>query len=371
MYYYAYHTTINKLQQYELSFEEIMSGVLNTPTTVKDPIHVIRTIPIERLSNAMHEKYRNTINTLSHWIEQNSHIAYRTDDMSEFYRHFEVPKANGGTRPIDEPIYELKRLHQTLLAILQSFGPIESNNAYGYVQNRSIIDAQKTHQRRNHKYFLAMDLHNFFGSCTEDWIKTQLQQIPFFAAWKLQNETTYNGFIHICCLKGVLPQGSPLSPWLTNQLMVPIDYTIQQYCIEHNITYTRYADDMLFSANHRMSAIPLKVNQIISILSPLSINETKTKLTTNCGKNYHLGLLINKDNNITVGNKKKEIFRAQLTNFAHNHTTTTIEEAQSLLGLLNYYIQVEPTYFKNLLTKYNQKFTMNIEESLKTIIRTR
>lgn len=50
--------------------------------------------------------------------------------------------------------------------------------------------------------------------------------------------------------KNILPMGFPCSPFVSNLVLRPFDIVISKYCQLNNITYTRYADDMLFSASH-------------------------------------------------------------------------------------------------------------------------
>ena len=97
--------------------------------------------------------------------------------------------------------------------------------------------------------------------------------------------------------------------------------------------------------------------------TPLQLNHAKTRITSINGKNFNLGLMLNKERNITVGNKAKELMRAKLSNFAQHSATKG--EAEELHGLLNYYLQIEPEYFQGLLTRYSRKYNMDILRSLR------
>lgn len=59
----------------------------------------------------------------------------------------------------------------------------------------------------------------------------------------------FNTAISLCFLHGGLPQGTPISPMITNIMMIPIDYKLfnSLHDEESTFVYTRYADDMLIS----------------------------------------------------------------------------------------------------------------------------
>ena len=181
-----------------------------------------------------------------------------------------------------------------------------------------------------------------------------------------------DAFIHFCTLKDVLPQGTPLSPFLTNAIMIPIDYEISKTVYEHHGCYTRYADDILISTTSPNACNHMKQVVLENLTdTPLTLNEAKTRINSINGKNFNLGLMLNKDRNITIGYKKKEQFRARLSQFCWLHATYSYQEATELMGLLSYYKQIEPDYFRKLLTKYQSKYRIDIEQTLKNIINAR
>lgn len=286
-------------------------------------------------------------------------------DMAQLYSHFRIPKASGGYRPIDAPTPWLKNTQRIIMDTIQNTGYVHAHTAaYAYVKGRTAKDAVERHQRTGHTYYVKTDLSGFFNSCTKEFVKAQLIQIPIF--WMLNRTDILNKILHIACLNGALPQGSPLSPWLTNQVMLPIDFKITRFCSQHNITYTRYADDMTFSSNaDNLERILNMLNEVLEG-TPLCINEDKTRQTKISGRNWQLGLMVNQENKITVGYKKKEIFKSMVHNFLTKPETQTKELAQQIMGLLSYYTMVEPEFFDQLLTKTNQKYNIDLQQLLKT-----
>ena len=55
----------------------------------------------------------------------------------------------------------------------------------------------------------------------------------------------------LTCYEGVLPQGAPTSPIISNLICQILDYKIIELCQEYHLTYTRYADDLTFSTNEK------------------------------------------------------------------------------------------------------------------------
>ena len=100
------------------------------------------------------------------------------------------------------------------------------------------IDALKRHQRNNSRWFLKLDFSNFFGSTTHEFVLRQLSSIfPYSEIVKSERgREALSKALSLCFLNGVLPQGTPFSPTITNIMMIPIDHAIAKMCREHNRT---------------------------------------------------------------------------------------------------------------------------------------
>ena len=287
--------------------------------------------------------------------------SYANVDMSAFYTTFQIPKHSGGMRTIQAPNEEIKQQMQNMLMLFQNF-LYPNQAAFAYVKHRTIKDAIEEHQSKQFKWFLHLDLHDFFGSCNPTFIKEQLRKTPFFAYWP---EELMSNFLHYCMLDNSLPQGTPLSPFITNMIMGTFDQKTRIQCVQHNGCYTRYADDMLISSTSKTALEHMK-NIVLQNLreTPFQLNEEKTKVSSIYGKNWNLGLMLNKDQNITVGYKNKERIRATLNDFCRNTQQWESQGAMELLGKLQYFISIEPEYFQNLLTKYGEKFNIDIRQTI-------
>ncbi len=278
------------------------------------------------------------------------------------YTTFQIPKASGGTRTIKTlEAEENERAKRYAKAITHHIGALPHDAAYAYIPGRDCKKAIERHQSNGANWFLKLDLKNFFDNCTPEVVATQLKKIyPFFAS-------PYNTdkFLHllsnIAYDNGSLPQGSPLSPVLTNLLMVPFDHGLSRalhaYSDEH-LTYTRYADDILISSRKEMVVEDI-VNIVKLVLKecdlPFELNETKTRYGSKAGRNWNLGIMYNKDNNLTVGHKRKHRLKTMLFKF-YTEAEHEVAFLQELQGELAYMRNIEPDYYNHLDTWVKSKY---------------
>lgn len=275
-------------------------------------------------------------------------------EIASQYTTYKIKKKTGGFRTISAPTEDLKQLQRIILNTLQTFNTLAHDSAYAYIKGRSIYDAIARHKQNNSKWFLKIDLQSFFDSCTKDFIYQQLIKIyPFKLLILDENcDKIIKQLINIACLNGILPQGNPLAPYLTNLIMLPIDYALNMLAP----VYTRYSDDMLFSARTKPD-LNKTIKNIETILenTPLKIKYEKTRLGSINGSNWNLGLMLNKDNLITVGHEKKRKYKAAIDQFLRNPEIYDTKAIQKLSGITAYYLHIEPDYFKHVIHKYSIK----------------
>lgn len=126
---------------------------------------------------------------------------------------------------------------------------------HGGVKKRSNISNAKPHQGK--KYIFTTDLQEFYPNITFKRVyKTfvGLKFSPHFAHW-LTNLTTW---------KYELPQGTPTSTHIANLVFLDADVQLITLCNTHNITYTRYVDDLTFSSPQDFAHL---LNDILNIVT--------------------------------------------------------------------------------------------------------
>jgi hypothetical protein len=134
--------------------------------------------------------------------------------------------------------------------------------AKAFRRNSSYFEFLEPH-RRNYK-FLRLDIKNFFHSISKS---TVIDTFSHYIAEEPLTEGNGDKSLLDCFAdlvtysiplgssnrkfagNTVLPMGFITSPAISNIVYRKIDIIIQKHCSVHGLEYSRYADDMLFSAN--------------------------------------------------------------------------------------------------------------------------
>lgn len=363
MFYVTYPLTKNAPVE-TLTFEDLLRGY-TPPTAIHNPgenrmITRIYDQPY-RIPQTVQQLHKRKAQTFTERYSATLEI-FSEANMADHYSSFQIPKQSGGMRTIQAPNTALKTQMRLILEFLQEFlHPAQA--AYAYTKHRTIKNALESHQEKGYEWFLHLDLHDFFGSSNPTFTRETLRKIPFFF---YLNQNVLDDFVHFITLNNGLPQGTPLSPFITNLLMIPFDYAVSKEIDKHKGHYTRYADDMTISTTSKNATGHMLriVRETLQAHTPYQLNNDKTKVTSVYGKNWNLGLMYNQDREITVGYKNKERFRATIFEFCNNPTAWNSQAAMELLGKYQFYHGIEPTYFENLLTKYGNKFNMNVRAAI-------
>jgi RNA-directed DNA polymerase len=200
-----------------------------------------------------------------------------------FYRTFYIKKRNGKKRRIDEPLPDLKKVQQWILTEILYNIPC-SKYAKAYIPKISLKSNVRFH--RNQKIVVSMDIKNFFGTIRSGRILNLYLSLGFSLPIAVI-------LTHLCCFNNCLPQGAPTSAYLSNLVMKKFDLIISEYTLNHDIRYTRYADDMTFSGDVNISALKKVVDQELQLLG-LSRNIKKFKVMRQNDCQKVTGIVVNK-----------------------------------------------------------------------------
>ena len=302
----------------------------------------------------------------------------QTTDMAQHYEKFFIPKHSGGMREINAPKPALKEFMRDIKKILeQNFHLQAHDTAYAYVKGRGCKDVLIEHQYNQSHWYLKLDLKDFFGSCNAVFITQQLMKVNPFGTLNERNKLTLIKLINLCLLDNGLPQGTPLSPMITNLIMLPIDYALSRLFNDRtkgNFVYTRYADDLLISSKFtfKYQVVVDTINAEFALQNaPFRINPNKTRYGSGSGSNWNLGLMLNKDNNITIGHRDAQRLKAGVNNFLKDFTSGnpwSIIDTQRLLGNLSYLRNINNDYCNFIIQRLEHKYTKNFTEVYKEIL---
>lgn len=303
------------------------------------------------------------------------HDGLYKEERSSLYKTFTIPKKSGGRRTINAPQPALMNALRELKEILDSLGSLYHTSAFAYIKGRCHLDSLKVHQGNGSRWFLKLDFHDFFGSTTKQFVLNQLRQIfPFSTLmFNVDGKATLEKAIDLCFLNGGLPQGTPISPLLTNIMMIPLDYTISKKCREsdRHLVYTRYADDIIISSKWDFDWKDAQ-NMVLEVLkefnAPFELNIKKTRYGSSSGRNWNLGLMINKDNNITIGHETKKNFKAMCFNYIRARKAGLGWDYGAIMhlnGIIAYYKMIEKSYIDFVIERMGKKTGVDIMRAIK------
>ena len=147
-------------------------------------------------------------------------------------------KSKKKKRWIEAPDSELKAAQRWLLDNwLYHLAP--TGFAHGFVPGRSILTNAAEHVGR--RWVVTADVRDFFPSITATRIATCLAELEL-------DDADRSAVVQLVTRRGRLPQGAPTSPHLANLVARTLDLRLSGLARQHDWTYTRYADDLTFSA---------------------------------------------------------------------------------------------------------------------------
>lgn len=288
----------------------------------------------------------------------------------ERYKTYYIPKRTGGLREIAHPAFELKIAQKVIIDRFLVNLPVHPC-ATAYRKGASIRENAERHC--HNRAILKYDFENFFPSITERaWLSyaarhSIMEKSDAIAAGRLLFRRPKGGRI----LR--LSIGAPSSPILSNILLNEFDKQIYDRVSAHKITYTRYADDMTFSAERtwNLREVDKIIRSVIrSLGSPnLKINSAKTNLVT---PKYHrqiTGLVLTLDGKVSLGRDRKRLIRSRV----HHAITGKLskEELVNLAGTLAFAKDVEPEFYANLERVYGEDCMKMIKYSVRGYVRGR
>ena len=260
--------------------------------------------------------------------------------------------------------------------LTNDFGILYHTAAFAYIPGRSIVDCLKRHQANNSMWYLKTDFSGFFPNTTLEYTMRMCSMVfPLSEVCKTdRGRKVLEKALSLGFLNGGLPQGTKLSPVLTNIISIPLDHKLFNELAKRHIVYTRYADDMHISAQERFpytDIIKLIREALKEFNAPYELKDEKTHFGSRKGRNWCLGLMCNADNNITVGYRNKKYFKVDLTNFVmdtKNGKPWPIEDVMSLRGKMSYYEMIEKEYFENVINRMNSKWHVDIKEMFRNCL---
>ena len=169
-----------------------------------------------------------------------------SNEVESYYYPFEkkIYKRNGKIKvrniePTKGILNEIQvRIKDNILTPLIETNEL-SKYLYGGIKGKSNIKNAKVHQGK--KFHFCTDLKDFFPSISNKRVYNMFIESGF-------SNKNANLLTKLTTINNHLPQGTPTSTHLSNLVFMNVDKELVDVCIEQNIVYTRFVDDLTFSS---------------------------------------------------------------------------------------------------------------------------
>ncbi|RFS26807.1 RNA-directed DNA polymerase [Chitinophaga silvatica] len=192
---------------------------------------------------------------LGYSIEEMEHLISEKD---KYYYHFSQTK--GFEKGVEQFRHffpskkNLRDLHNRIHTRIFRKIPLPPH-VHGSVVGRGNVTNTKAHQGKLYK--LHTDLKSYFDFVSNKKVYDALRGLGF-------SQKVCHLLTELTTLNGHLPQGPPTSPFLANIVGLQMDNDLLNFCNDHQITYTRYVDDLGFSCQVDFKDLIPKIVDIIN-----------------------------------------------------------------------------------------------------------
>lgn len=270
------------------------------------------------------------------------------ENTSSHYRRFFIWKDEAKTKKrwIEAPDETLKQIQELILKrILYKVPPTKFS--HGFVCGRSIVTNARVHTGK--KFVLKLDLKNFFPSITREMLQGAMA--PYINP---DNAKFILPAIELCLLNGRLPQGAPTSPAASNIVGRKIDLLMYGIALKSNYSYSRYADDLVFSSNRSTlyEIIPL-IKACINKMG-LAVNEKKVKILKRHQRQTVTGLVVNAEGKTSVSRRKRMQLRAYIHHILVGRRSIESVNFPKLKGHITFIAMANPEQGRWFLDKLKE-----------------
>ncbi|OKH60702.1 RNA-directed DNA polymerase [Scytonema sp. HK-05] len=219
-----------------------------------------------------------------------------------------------------------------------------SSSKIKFGKRRSIVTNAEPHVGAD--VLINIDIKDFFPSISYRRVKGLFKSFGY-------SESASTIFGLLCTVtfvnhRSYLPQGAPTSPMITNLICRRLDRRLTQMGERFGFRYTRYADDLTFSAsNESLCNICNILRQTESIVrhEGFEINKDKTRILRKCNRLEVTGIVVN--SKLSISRQKLKRFRATLYQIEKDglegkHWGKSEDLIASIQGFANFVYMVDP-----------------------------
>lgn len=265
----------------------------------------------------------------------------------------EIPKSNGGMRLLGIPTVKDRMVQQAISQVLSKrYERIFSDHSYGFRPGRRAHQAlQKASQyvKEGYSYIVDLDLEKFFDQVNHDRLMSRLQE-------RISDKRLLDlirKFLRTGILIGGLatqrttgtPQGSPLSPLLSNIVLDELDKELER----RGHRFVRYADDQIILVKSKESANRVKesITGYIQDCMLLKVNKDKSRICRPYELNF-LGHSILFKGELGLSQKSEQRFKEKLRLLTRRNRGISLDQ---LVKELNPVLRGWLAYFRHAKMK--------------------
>ena len=217
------------------------------------------------------------------WKETKRHLLDGTYVPQPVLR-VEIPKESGGVRLLGIPRVLDRVLMQSIAAVLGTlFNPTFSDNSFGYRPNRCVEQAARRAQsfyQQGYIFQIDIDLEKFFDTVDHDVLMVRVaRKVKNKGLLKLLGRFLRAGVMVDGRLQPTrlgVPQGSPVSPILSNILLDDLDKELEK----RGHKFVRYADDLAIFVKSKRAGerVMASMSRYLEQQLKVKVNQAKSKV---------------------------------------------------------------------------------------------
>jgi len=184
------------------------------------------------------------------------------------------PRSAKQRRRVYAPNDAMRLVHQRLIEWLRGF-EISMPFAYGSVPGRNPWGNVNRH--RDHRYFYVTDLDDAYGHLTGPLMTSVLVEIS--PGLRRHQEEVIGFLRQYCFTDDGLIVGAPASPDLFNLYgAIRLDQPLEEIAKRHRLRYSRYLDDLTFSADNPIGSKKRREIRQILEQAEMRVNHAKSRV---------------------------------------------------------------------------------------------
>jgi len=283
------------------------------------------------------------VEELRHWIGKNLKELQESILSGQYevsaVRKVEIPKPGGGVRMLGIPTVKDRMIQQAIhQEINRYYEPWFSEHSYGFRPGRNAHQAIRqasAYIAEGKEWVVDIDLEKFFDKINHDRLMQRLSKgIGDKRLLRLINAYLKSGMMSDGLMEQRVagtPQGSPLSPLLSNIVLDELDRELES----RGLSFCRYADDCnIFVRSRKAGERVLKsLTNFIEEKLKLKVNLNKSGVR-HCSEVKFLGYTIIQEGKIRVADKTIERFKSKVKELTKRNRGVKFEQIVKELNVM-------------------------------------